>query len=187
MAEFPFDLLLKRGILPRHPNFDIQKPMVDGTQFNHPCPAITRALTAAETGHLVFGTLHTTGAARTVDRIIEADLDPDLVARGIGLVVLVSSIVLLAVAFFRELFGSGKLYGFTIFQTTTEGGWYISNGDMVAQYDWAPGQLYIPIAFRLGKVIVKSKPSSAKTPPPKKDSFPEIVLLSIVRDASPNP
>lgn len=29
------------------------------------------ALTAAETGHLVFGTLHTTGAAKTVDRIID--------------------------------------------------------------------------------------------------------------------
>jgi len=30
------------------------------------------AVTAAETGHLVFGTLHTTGAARTVDRIVDA-------------------------------------------------------------------------------------------------------------------
>lgn len=30
------------------------------------------AVTAAETGHLVFGTLHTVGAARTVDRIIDA-------------------------------------------------------------------------------------------------------------------
>ncbi len=30
------------------------------------------AVTAAETGHLVFSTLHTTGAARTVDRIIDA-------------------------------------------------------------------------------------------------------------------
>lgn len=30
------------------------------------------AITAAETGHLVFATLHTTGAARTVDRIIGA-------------------------------------------------------------------------------------------------------------------
>lgn len=30
------------------------------------------ALTAAETGHLVFATLHTTGAAATVDRIVDA-------------------------------------------------------------------------------------------------------------------
>ncbi len=29
------------------------------------------AISAAETGHLVFGTLHTTGAARTVDRIVD--------------------------------------------------------------------------------------------------------------------
>jgi len=32
---------------------------------------ISTAITAAETGHLVFGTLHTTGSARTMDRIID--------------------------------------------------------------------------------------------------------------------
>ncbi len=32
---------------------------------------IRLALTAAETGHLVFGTLHTTSAAKTVDRVID--------------------------------------------------------------------------------------------------------------------
>ena len=32
---------------------------------------IATAITAAETGHLVFGTLHTTGSARTMDRIID--------------------------------------------------------------------------------------------------------------------
>ncbi|MDA9557480.1 type IV pilus twitching motility protein PilT [Vibrio sp.] len=32
---------------------------------------ISLALTAAETGHLVFGTLHTSSAAKTVDRIID--------------------------------------------------------------------------------------------------------------------
>jgi twitching motility protein PilT len=32
---------------------------------------ISAAISAAETGHLVFGTLHTTGAGRTVDRIID--------------------------------------------------------------------------------------------------------------------
>ncbi len=30
------------------------------------------AITAAETGHLVFGTLHTTGAAKTIDRLVQA-------------------------------------------------------------------------------------------------------------------
>ena len=33
---------------------------------------IEAAVTAAETGHLVFGTLHTTGAARTITRIVDA-------------------------------------------------------------------------------------------------------------------
>ena len=33
---------------------------------------IGAAVTAAETGHLVFGTLHTTGAAQTIDRIVDA-------------------------------------------------------------------------------------------------------------------
>jgi twitching motility protein PilT len=32
---------------------------------------IRLALTAAETGHLVFGTLHTTSAAKTMDRVID--------------------------------------------------------------------------------------------------------------------
>ena len=33
---------------------------------------VSLAITAAETGHLVFGTLHTTGAAKTIDRIVNA-------------------------------------------------------------------------------------------------------------------
>jgi twitching motility protein PilT len=33
---------------------------------------MSTAITAAETGHLVLGTMHTTGSARTIDRIIDA-------------------------------------------------------------------------------------------------------------------
>ena len=33
---------------------------------------IATALTAAETGHLVFGTLHTMGASKTIDRIVDS-------------------------------------------------------------------------------------------------------------------
>ena len=33
---------------------------------------IGAAITAAETGHLVFGTLHTTGAAETIDRVVDS-------------------------------------------------------------------------------------------------------------------
>ncbi len=41
------------------------------------------------------------------------------------------SVVLLAVGFFRELFGSGKLFGYEIFTLSTDGGWYIANGMML--------------------------------------------------------
>ncbi|NOQ42698.1 MAG: NADH:ubiquinone reductase (Na(+)-transporting) subunit D [Desulfuromusa sp.] len=40
-------------------------------------------------------------------------------------------IVLLAVGFVRELFGSGKLFGFTILNTVNDGGWYVTNGLML--------------------------------------------------------
>ncbi len=38
------------------------------------------------------------------------------------------SVVLIAVAFFRELFGTGKLMGIEILPVVTEGGWYVPNG-----------------------------------------------------------
>ncbi|MFP6565651.1 MAG: NADH:ubiquinone reductase (Na(+)-transporting) subunit D [Myxococcota bacterium] len=41
------------------------------------------------------------------------------------------SVVLLSVAFFRELFGTGRVAGFTILQPVSEGGWYVPNGLMV--------------------------------------------------------
>jgi Na+-transporting NADH:ubiquinone oxidoreductase subunit D len=40
-------------------------------------------------------------------------------------------IVLMLVGTFRELFGSGKLFGISILPLTTEGGWYVPNGLMV--------------------------------------------------------
>ena len=41
------------------------------------------------------------------------------------------SLILIIVAFFRELFGSGKLLGIEIFQLTKDGGWYDPNGLML--------------------------------------------------------
>jgi Na+-transporting NADH:ubiquinone oxidoreductase subunit D len=38
------------------------------------------------------------------------------------------SAILLGLAFIRELFGSGKLFGLEILPLTTDGGWYVSNG-----------------------------------------------------------
>lgn len=47
----------------------------------------------------------------------------DGIGNGIGY-----SAMLIAVGVIRELFGSGKLFGFSILPLTTEGGWYQSNG-----------------------------------------------------------
>lgn len=41
------------------------------------------------------------------------------------------AVVLLAVAFFRELLGSGRLFGYAVMLPTTQGGWYPTNGLMV--------------------------------------------------------
>ena len=40
-------------------------------------------------------------------------------------------VVLMIVAFFRELFGFGTLFGITVFKTVNNGGWYVPNGLMV--------------------------------------------------------
>lgn len=41
------------------------------------------------------------------------------------------SLILIVVGVFRELFGSGTLFGISLFQTTSEGGWYTGNGMML--------------------------------------------------------
>src|SRR5690606_10209192 len=58
----------------------------------------------------------------------------DGVGNGLGY-----SIVLMGVAFFRELFGSGALFGVKILPLVTEGGWYAPNGLMVL----APGAFFL--------------------------------------------
>ena len=50
--------------------------------------------------------------------------------------------VLIIVAFFRELFGSGSLLGIEILKPVTQGGWYITNGMMVL-----PPSAFFLIAF----------------------------------------
>jgi Na+-transporting NADH:ubiquinone oxidoreductase subunit D len=41
------------------------------------------------------------------------------------------SVVLIIVAAIRELFGSGRLFGHSVFKLTTDGGWYPANGLML--------------------------------------------------------
>jgi len=50
----------------------------------------------------------------------------DGVGNGLGY-----SVVLLFVAFFREILGAGKLFGVELLALTTEGGWYVPNGMML--------------------------------------------------------
>ncbi len=41
------------------------------------------------------------------------------------------TVILVVVGFFRELFGAGSLFGYTILRPVTEGGWYEPNGLML--------------------------------------------------------
>ena len=41
------------------------------------------------------------------------------------------ALILIVVGFFRELFGSGKLFGISVLTPTNEGGWYLPNGMML--------------------------------------------------------
>ena len=50
----------------------------------------------------------------------------DAIGNGLGY-----SVVLISVAFVRELFGTGRIAGMTVFPTVSEGGWYVPNGLMV--------------------------------------------------------
>jgi len=52
------------------------------------------------------------------------------------------TIVLCAVGFFRELLGAGQLFGYTIMETTSKGGWYPQNVVMIL----APGA-FITLGF----------------------------------------
>ncbi len=47
----------------------------------------------------------------------------DGIGNGIGY-----GFILMTVGFFRELFGSGSVFGFTVFETVQNGGWYVPNG-----------------------------------------------------------
>ncbi len=51
-------------------------------------------------------------------------------------------LVLLIVAFFRELFGSGTVFGIEVLKSVTNGGWYVTNGLMVL-----PPSAFFLIAF----------------------------------------
>ena len=76
---------------------------------------IEAAVSAAETGHLVFGTLHTTGAARTVDRIVDAfpAETKDMIRTQLG-----SSIVAVISQVLCKKIGGGRIAGYEIMIST---------------------------------------------------------------------
>ncbi len=79
-------------------------------------PTMESALRAAETGHLVLSTLHTTGAARTVDRIIDvfpADQQSQIRVQLAATVVAVISQVLIP-----RLDGTGRVAAFEVMFVT---------------------------------------------------------------------
>ena len=41
------------------------------------------------------------------------------------------SVILMMLAFIRELFGAGKIWGIQVLPVSTEGGWYVANGMML--------------------------------------------------------
>jgi Na+-transporting NADH:ubiquinone oxidoreductase subunit D len=77
----------------------------------------------------------------------------DGVGHGVGY-----AAVLLGVAFIRELFGSGKLFGVEILVLKTEGGWYVPNGLLML----APSAFFI-IAFMIW-AIRAWKPAQVEKP-----------------------
>jgi twitching motility protein PilT len=77
---------------------------------------ISLALTAAETGHLVFGTLHTSGAPKTIDRIV--DVFPGAQQNQVRSMLSESLQAVVTQALFRRRDGKGRVAGFEIMTGT---------------------------------------------------------------------
>jgi twitching motility protein PilT len=79
-------------------------------------PTMEAAIVAAETGHLVFATLHTTGAAKTVDRIIDAF--PVNQQEQIRAQLSTSLLVVISQLLLPRASGKGRVAGFEIMVVT---------------------------------------------------------------------
>lgn len=77
---------------------------------------ISLALTAAETGHLVFGTLHTNSAAKTIDRII--DVFPEGQQQQIRTMLAESLRGVIAQVLFPRKDGKGRVAAYEIMKCT---------------------------------------------------------------------
>jgi twitching motility protein PilT len=160
---------------------------------------ISMAISAAETGHLVFGTLHTTSAISTVDRIIDVfptDAQQQVrvqmasTLQGVISQTLVTKIgggrvaareILVATdavkSLVREgksqqilnLMQTGKQYG----MTTLEDELLRAYGDGLISADDAIGKANRPddVRRRLGEIQVKAQPAGAGGPGPRPTSL----------------
>lgn len=115
---------------------------------------ISTALTAAETGHLVFSTLHTVGAAKTIDRIIDvfppyqqqqiriqlstvlqAVVSQQLLTRKDGAGRVVAAEVMIANSAVRNLIREAKTYQIqSVIQTNTKNGMVTMEQSLVELY-----------------------------------------------------
>jgi len=77
---------------------------------------IGAAITAAETGHLVFGTLHTTGAAETIDRIV--DSFPTSQQAQVRTQLAMSLICVISQVLLKRIDKKGRIAAFEIMVTT---------------------------------------------------------------------
>jgi len=98
-----------RGALRQDPDIILVGEMRD-------LETIEAAITAAETGHLVFGTLHTIGAATTVDRVIDAF--PANQQEQIRTVLSVALSSVISQSLLRRADGKGRVAAFEILHNT---------------------------------------------------------------------
>jgi twitching motility protein PilT len=107
---------------------------------------ISSAITAAETGHLVFGTLHTTGSARTVNRIIDAF--PANQQEQIRAQLSVSLIGVVSQALLPRKDGTGRVAAFEVMLMTS------AIGNLIRKNETNKIQSTIQTSRRLGMVTL---------------------------------
>ena len=115
---------------------------------------ISTALTAAETGHLVLSTLHTSGAAKSIDRIIDvfpphqqlqvrlqiasviqAIISQQLLPKAIGKGRLLATEIMIATPAIRNLIREGKTYQIdNIIQTSKKEGMQTMDNSLLDLY-----------------------------------------------------
>jgi twitching motility protein PilT len=116
-------IVSQREVGPDTPSFDRaivgamrQDPNVILVGEMRDLPTVLAAVSAAETGHLVMSTLHTTGAARTVDRIV--DIFPDSGKELVRTQLASNLVAVISQVLCRRATGSGRVAAFEVMVRT---------------------------------------------------------------------